>query len=266
MLKNTPLRLVAIEESPPDTEQNGKPIAQISEAEAITRRVPNSAIIAAQDSQPDKPKPLLRKKQVLVAAGAAAVLVVAAIVFAVTRTKAPASTVTATVPAEPPRASAPTPTPPPAAAAAPAPVPVPAPQPAAVPEVIRLEITAEPKEAELSLDGNVLAGHRLNLQVPKDRGIHVVSASAPGYLPFNQQVSFAGDVVLSINLHRGHAPAARQAARPRASQSEPSRAPAEVRGPASPHANPRVEPGMNLDAPAREHNVKAIDERNPYRQ
>jgi hypothetical protein len=265
MLKNTPLRLVAIEESPPETEQSGKPITQITEAEAITRRVPNSALIAAQDGQPDKPKPLLRKQHLLIAAGAAVVVIAAVVVFATTRTKRPASAVTGPIPAQP-APQAPAPLPAPTVVAAPVAAPAPAPQPAAVPEVIRLEITAEPKEAELSLDGNVLAGHRLNLQVPKDRGIHVVSASAPGYLPFNQQVSFAGDVVLSINLRRGHAPAPRQVPRARTAQAEPSRPQADTRAAAPAHANPRVEPGMTLEGPVREPAVKPIDERNPYRQ
>lgn len=265
MLKNTPLRLVAIEESPPETEHSGRPIAQITEAEAITRRVPNSAIIAAQDGQPDRPKPLLRKNHLLLAAGAGVVVIAGVVVFAVTRTKAPAPALTAPVPAPAP-SQAPAPLPAPAVVAAPVAAPAPTPQLAAIPEVIRLEITAEPKEAELSLDGNVLAGHRLNLQVPKDRGIHVVSASAPGYLPFNQQVSFAGDVVLSINLRRGHAPAVRQPSRARASQAEPSRTPGEARASAPAQSSPRVEPGMNLEGPVRGPAVKPIDERNPYRQ
>ncbi len=264
MLKNTPLRLVAIEESPADTDRGGKPTAQITEAEAITRRVPNSALIAAQDGQPDKPKPLLHRKHLLSIAGAGVLALTAVIVFAVTRTKAPAKAGLVASPSEAAHSSAP----PPAPAAVPAPVPIagPAPQATAIPEVIRLEITAEPKETELSLDGNVLAGHRLNLQVPKDRSIHVVSASAPGYLPFNQQVSFAGDVVLKINLRRGHSAVARQAPRARAPQSESSRASAEVRAPAPSQAAPRVEPGMSLEGPVRAPTVKAIDERNPYRQ
>lgn len=264
MLKITPLRLVAIEESPPETEQSGTPVAPMPEAEAITRRVPNSAMIAARDGQPERPKRLTRKQHLLIAAGTSVVLIVAIVVFAATRKKAPSPTSAATSTHVPTHAPAPTPAP--AAVAVPAPTPAPAPQPAGVPEVIRLEITAEPKEAELSLDGNVLAGHRLNLQVPKDRGIHVVSASAPGYLPFNQQVSFTGDVVLSINLRRGHAPAIRQPARARAAQADSSRASGDVRSAAPSHAPTRVEPGMSLEGPAREPNVKPIDERNPYRQ
>jgi hypothetical protein len=130
-------------------------------------------------------------------------------------------------------------------------------------EIIRLEIVAEPKETELSLDGNVVAGHRLNLEVPRDRGIHVVSASAPGYIPFNQQVSFSNDVALKISLHRGHSSPVRPAARSRTSPIESS-AKSAVRPAAVPTGSGLV-PGMNLDGPVMRPNAKPIDERNPYK-
>jgi hypothetical protein len=137
----------------------------------------------------------------------------------------------------------------------------------AVPEVIRLEISAEPMEAELSLDGNVLAGHWLNLEVPKDRGIHVVSASAPGYVPFNQQVSFSSDVVLNISLRRTHANPVRQVARSRPSQheSKPRNNPKSNVRPAAVPQSTGLEPGMNLDGPSMRPHGKPIDERNPYK-
>jgi hypothetical protein len=130
-------------------------------------------------------------------------------------------------------------------------------------ESIHLEITAEPIEAELGLDGNVLASHRLSLEVPGDRGIHVVSASAPGYLPFNQQVRFSGDVVLKISLHRAHTLPVHQAARPRPSQIESS--PKINVRPAAVSPGPGLAPGMNLEGPAPRPNAKPIDERNPYK-
>ena len=138
-----------------------------------------------------------------------------------------------------------------------------APRSKPVPEIIRLVVTADPMETELSLDGNVLAGHRLNLEVPKDRGIHVVSASAPGYIPFNQQVSFSSDVALKISLHRGHPAPVHQTARSRSSQIESS-AKSAVR-PAVVPTGPGLVPGMNLDGPAMRPNAKPIDERNPYK-
>lgn len=266
MVNKTPLRLVAIEETPLDADQSATPIAPMPAAEAITRKVPNSAMIAAQEVPPDRqPKPPVARRRLVPVAVLAALVTVGIVVLATRSSKAP--------PPPAPAAAAPTvaqPAPLPAApqpmAAAPAAVPPAAAQPKLVPEVIRLEVTAEPKEAELSLDGNVLAGHRLNLQVPRDRGIHVLSASAPGYIPVNQQVSFAADVVLSINLRRGHTPPPpRQAPRARSPQPEPSRPTVDVRSAAPSRASTRIEPGMNMEGPAPQHIGKPIDERNPYK-
>jgi hypothetical protein len=132
-----------------------------------------------------------------------------------------------------------------------------------VPEIIRIKIAAEPMETELSLDGNVLASHQLDLEVPRDRGIHVVSASAPGYLPFHQQVIFSSDVVLNISLRRDQTPPVRHAARPRPFQVE-SKPKSNVK-PAAVQPRSRLEPGMSLDRPSMQHNAKPIDERNPYK-
>lgn len=135
-----------------------------------------------------------------------------------------------------------------------------------VAEAIRLQVTAQPIEAKLSLDGNVVAGHSLNLKVPRDHGIHVISASAPGYIPFNQQVSFDSDVVLSITLRRSRetAPSRPTRSRPVAVEQKPKlEAP---RTPAAPVVKPSpVEPGMNLEGPVLRNHSKSIDERNPYK-
>jgi len=258
----TPLRLVAIEEKPPEEdEQSGAPVIMISEQDAITRKVPESEMIAAQDTFRDKPKRSLSLK-LLLPAGAVAVVVMVVVVALAARGKgkatlAPAGGIGAQVPS---RAESPEPQP---SAAVLAPTAASSPQIKAVPEFIRLGVTAEPMETELSLDGNVLAGHRLNLEVPKDRGIHVVSASAPGYVPFNQQVSFSNDVVLKISLHRAHTPPARQATKPRPSPIESS--PKSSVRPTAVSAGPGLAPGMNLEGPSIRHNAKPIDERNPYK-
>jgi hypothetical protein len=161
-------------------------------------------------------------------------------------------------------------------------LPVPAPSPAlvppaspdvvnpsntmAAPEIVRLEITVEQMDADVSLDGNVLAGHRLSIQVPKDRRIHTVSAAAPGYIPFNQQVSFSSDVTLSISLRRPQ----REPSRPAAFKARPARPEAanpNMEGASkAPRPARRVEPGMSLDdSPAPRPGPKDLDERNPYR-
>ena len=269
-MNRTPLRLVAIEENPavedersPPAEaaQSGAPVAMMKDQDAITRKVPDAEIIASMDTFRDKPK-RSSSLRIVVPAGAVAVVVIGVVVAWATKGKSaptpePVSAIAAPIPS--PKES---PQPQPSAAPA-APAVASSPRIKAAPETIRLGVTAEPKETELSLDGNVVAGHRLNLEVPKDRGIHVVSASAPGYIPFNQQVSFSSDVVLQISLHRAHTPPARQVAKQRPPQVEPS--PKSNVRPAPVTSGPGLAPGMNLEGPSVRPNAKPIDERNPYK-
>jgi hypothetical protein len=217
-------------------------------------------MIASRDTFRDE-----RKKsptfKLLLYAGAVAVVVMVVVMALVMKRKSAATPATINAVSAP--VSSPAEAPQPQPSALPTAAAAPLLRIKAAPEVIRLGITAEPMEAELSLDGNVLAGHRLNLEVPKDRGIHVVSASAPGYIPFNQQVSFSSDVVLQISLHRAHTPPIRQGAKPRPSQI--GSGPKSNFAPSA--ASPRqvLVPGMNMDGPAVRPNAKPIDERNPYK-
>ena len=254
--------LVAIEESPPaEDDGSATPVTTMTEHDAITRKVPDAASVAAQGSLPENPKRFPRWRTLLpaaaVAIGSVSVVVIVALATKGKSTPAPASaTGTPVRGAEEPSQPQPSLAPRAPAAASPS-------QIRAVHDTIRIEITAEPSATELSLDGNVLAGHRLNLEVPKDRGIHVVSASAPGYIPFNQQVSFSNDVVLNISLHRAQSTTVRQAAGLRPSQRE-SRPRSSVR-PAIVQPDPGIEPGMNLEGPSMRRKAKPIDERNPYK-
>jgi hypothetical protein len=283
MVNNTPLRLVAIDDSlEEESDESAAPVNPITDADAITRRVPDCEMIAAHETMRDKTpgvgvvqqgarpsQPMAarrprRRLRLLLAGGALLVSALAVVgwrataMSVATRPKVAPWGIGSSASAEAAKVAIP------AAPVVAAPAEVKAgPEVKAAPEVIRLEVRAEPVEAELSLDGNVLAGHRLNLQVPKDRGIHVVSASAPGYVPFNQHVSFAGDVVLSINLRRNHTNPIRQAARVRPVHSEvrprdDSMAKAEQQA-------RRIEPGMNLEGPSMRRSAKEIDERNPYK-
>ena len=297
MVKNTPIRLVALDEEPPEDDvtqvqevllvedtaptpvekanpvQDAAPVRSTPEHEAITRRVPavapaaTPAIAPAAAPAPAWPKPKQTWRRFVPVLVALVPVVGLSTAWFVSRpTKAPAVETSAPAPSRAPAS-------PPAAPALAPPAPVVA-QAATAPEVIRLQISVEPVQAELGLDGNILAGHRLNLEVPKDRGIHVVSASAPGYFPFNQQVSFSNDIVLNINLRRAHGPAGRASARQHAEAkaqavSRSVAAPPQVEN--KPQVNkprptaPRMEPGMDLDMPAPRHGAKSIDERNPYR-
>jgi len=275
MVNRTPLRLVAIEETPPaedelrfpaEEDESAAPVAVMSEQDMITRKVPEAEMIASQDTFRDKPKHTPRTKMIILVAGAA--VVVGGIVALVMRGKGGATPAQVSGAAAP--APAPVELPPPQPAAIPvAPAAVPPPRAKANPDTIFLGITAEPMEAELSVDGNVMAGHRLNLEVPRDPGIHVVSAAAPGYIPFNQQVSFSSDVFLKISLRRAHTPSGHQVTKTRPTPVAPSPTknnakPAAAVSP-SPTPGPGLAPGMNLDGPAIRHNAKPIDERNPYK-
>jgi hypothetical protein len=130
-----------------------------------------------------------------------------------------------------------------------------------LPETIRLEIKVEPKEATLTLDENVVVGNRLQVEVPKDRSIHVVSASAPGFTPFNQKISYSGDVHLMIELRHPRTPV-RSGMKPR-----PARIDSKAKSDSKPKIVPNqadVEPGMNLERPSKRRTSKQIDERDPY--
>jgi len=260
-MNTTPLRLVAIEESPPAADdQQGAPVSMMGEQDMITRKVPEADMIASMDS-PSSPHKRPPKSKILLSAGAVAIVCIVAAVAFLMRGKGP--TTLAPVSAS----GAPVASPGQSSQAQPSgsltdPTAGSANQMKATPEVIRLVITADPMQTELSLDGNVLAGHRLNLEVPRDRGIHVVSASAPGYIPFNQQVSFSSDVVLKISLRRAHTPSVHQGSKARPVQVEAS--PKNTIRPAGVAPRPTLEPGMNLEGPSIRHNAKPIDERNPY--
>ncbi len=279
-MNKTTLRLIDLEASPPEgNDQDGAPAAPMTEHDAITRKVTIYAGLAQLNMAADSSARRLPHWRTLVPAGTVALLVVAFVVALLTseRGKTPPSGAAEASQgaAAPPR----TREPPPAQEALIArPTPELAlPQEKAAPAFIRVAIEAEPADAELSLDGNVVATHRLKLEVPRDRAIHVVSASAPGYLPFNQQISFASDVALSIKLRRAQPP--RPAVRSRSIHAEVRRRPEvrpevrpavkpEVRPevkPAAVQAPPRIEPGMRLDPPPARRNSMPIDEMNPYK-
>lgn len=80
---------------------------------------------------------------------------------------------------------------------------------APLPAPCHLEITVEEPEAKLVLDGQVAPGNQIKLDVPKDDQLHLVEASAPGFLPFKRSISFSQDVFLNIALQKARAPSKR---------------------------------------------------------
>ncbi len=80
---------------------------------------------------------------------------------------------------------------------------------APLPEPCHLEITVQEPDAKLVLDGQVATGNQIKLDVPKDDELHLVEASAPGFLPFKRSISFSQDVFLNIALQKPRAPSKR---------------------------------------------------------
>jgi hypothetical protein len=260
MVTKNPLRLIEIDAIPPDGNEAGAPVAVIAEHDAITRKV-STLPAAALDPDPAPPKKQWTNWRTIIPGATVGAMVVAFTVAMLTGTNKPP--VDRPAPGHPaPGHPAPAPVAPPVTQPAPTAAAAPPAKPA--PTVIRVAIDADPAEAELSLDGNVLSKHRLRLEVPRDRGVHVVSASAPGYLPFNQHVSFSNDVVLTIRLRRTEVAPVHVSAKPRPSHSEARRR-AETRPAPAPTTSPRPEPGMRLDAPPPRPSSMPIDEKNPYK-
>jgi hypothetical protein len=147
------------------------------------------------------------------------------------------------------------------------------------PKTIRLEIGVEPKEAMLTLD-DALVGNQLVVEAPKDHSIHVLKASAPGFLPFSQKISYSSDVRLVIQLrqarssvlglakpHIGKMAGKSQTPHLEANPAEAVRPPpAPVKPDVKlPPALPQApEPGANLGHPSPRRTSKQIDEKDPY--
>jgi hypothetical protein len=154
-------------------------------------------------------------------------------------------------------------------------------QPLPAPKTIRLEIGVEPAEAMLTLDGASM-GHQLAVEAPEDQSVHMLNASAPGFLAFSQKIEYSKDVRLRIQL-RPIPASARAAGKPHvaklAGKSQPSLfearsaygvrpAPAPVKMDAKTLSKlPQVtEPGVNLGHPSQRRTSKPIDEKDPYAQ
>jgi len=127
-------------------------------------------------------------------------------------------------------------------------------------ETVHLEIQVEPSEAELTLDGRAVGGNRLRAEHPKDRSIHFVRASAPGFVPFSQIVSFDNDVRLNIELRRARYPV-QGGAKPHPQQ---IRSESKSDWKAMPQSGQVEEPGTNMEHPALRRASIQIDERDPY--
>ncbi len=158
---------------------------------------------------------------------------------------------------------------------------------AAPTDTIRLDIQVRPTTSSLAFDDRRVAGNRLQAEVARDQTTHLVTASAPGYLPFRQTVSFSSDVLLDVELKRGLRPAHKRGklrgaqieSKPKskwksktgAKSTLKSGLPSSFKGdfpedlgrkPAP--ADQRLEPGSSLEGPEGRRSRVRIDESDPY--
>jgi eukaryotic-like serine/threonine-protein kinase len=143
--------------------------------------------------------------------------------------------------------------------------------PGATGTTVELTISAEPRNATLKLDDELLDGNPYRGSVARDRRLHVVRASAPGFATAERQISFEVDSKVELVLR----PAGRAATRGRGLAAggdlsvvpppvgePPLRAP---RGEGGGSRAPRIEPGADLPAPERAAPRRQLDEQDPYR-
>jgi hypothetical protein len=67
-------------------------------------------------------------------------------------------------------------------------------------QLVRLEISAEPAEAELSLDGAKLDGNPFGGSLPRDGAVHRLEAQADGHVPEARMIHLDQDVKLRLTL------------------------------------------------------------------
>jgi hypothetical protein len=140
-----------------------------------------------------------------------------------------------------------------------------------LPSMSRVEITVQPADAVLYVDKRVVEGSQFKADVPKKKTLHIVQATAPGYLTFKRTVSFANDVFLDIQLTKAESPGPRVAAKAPAAPAVQSRKPeinpeVKFEPRVAPPAQPVEDFGMNLERPNMKRPTKKIDETDPYPQ
>jgi hypothetical protein len=133
-----------------------------------------------------------------------------------------------------------------------------------------IEITVQPVDAVLSVDKHVAGGNLIKMDTPLSRTLHVVHASAPGYLTFKKTISYAKDVSLDIKLEKtqrlARAVARESPSPPIEVQPRGNEPKAGVQGkPEVAPSSPEVEDfGMDLKRPNTKRPTKTMDETDPY--
>jgi serine/threonine-protein kinase len=130
------------------------------------------------------------------------------------------------------------------------------------PTTVQLFIEVRPSNAIVTLDGARLGGNPFQAEVRSEKSAHVLRASAPGYLPIEQMITYTNDTHLELALRPvGGKPSRAQDDGPRAADNRNTR-PAEPAAEPKKNADPDTEAKHRSAAPA----PRGIDEKNPYAQ
>ncbi len=134
------------------------------------------------------------------------------------------------------------------------------------PAEVRVRIAVTPVSAVLRLDSLPLEQNPFVGTFPRDGREHELGASAEHYQEEARTLRFEQDIDLKLSLSPEHGARAGRLARAARAPYTP-RAPAEAAAAAAPvpaPARPKIEPGMDMQAPPSERRKHSIDEKDPY--
>ena len=129
--------------------------------------------------------------------------------------------------------------------------------PAGQPELVEVAIRVSPASSLITVDGVAVADNPFRARYPRDARVHHVLASADGYEPKLEEVSFESDVSIDLSLEHHNAPAPHRAPAPAPPPPPPAAHPAKhaaaAPAPPPPSAAPSVAPDPTPSAaPPRE--------------
>jgi len=126
---------------------------------------------------------------------------------------------------------------------------------------VQLFIQVRPSSAIVTLDGARLASNPFQAEVRSEKSTHQLHASAPGYLPVEQIISYSNDTHLEIALRPAGGRVARGQDEGRSAAENRNARPAEPATEPKKSAEPEAETKHRSATPPR-----GIDEKNPYAQ
>jgi hypothetical protein len=129
------------------------------------------------------------------------------------------------------------------------------------PATVQLFIQVRPSIAVVTLDGARIAATPFQADVQRDKGVHMLHASAPGYLPLEQVITYSNDTHLEIALRPAGGKASRGPEEGRSATENRNSRPAEPATEPKKSVEPEAEVKHRSATPPR-----GIDEKNPYAQ